>query len=297
MYNFDINAKLKTSNKKYTYDQAFSIVSDALKILGDDYVAVLNKAKNERWIDVMPNQNKDTGAFSWGAYGAHPVVLLNFDGTINSVFTLAHELGHMIHSYYSNNNNPSTKSSYEIFVAEVASTVNEMLLAQYLLKNAKSKNEKLFYLDYLMSMFHSTIARQTMFSEFEYAVHDAYEKSKDVSCQAINEIYLSLAKKYFGKNVKLANEIMFEWSRIPHFYTSFYVYKYATGLISALALSNKMLKGYKQSVKNYRTFLKSGSCKSPLELLKDAGVDLNNPETFKLAFDFISNLLDEWERL
>lgn len=297
MHNYDVSAKLSSSTKKYTYDQAFEMVIQALSLFGEDYINVLKRAKNERWIDVMPNQNKDTGAFSWGAYGAHPVVLLNFEGTINSVFTLAHELGHMMHTYYSNNNNPSTKSGYEIFVAEVASTVNEMLLAQYLLKNAKTKSEKLFYLDYLMSMFHSTIARQTMFGEFEYAVHNAYENSQDVTCSAINNIYLSFAKKYFGKNVKLADEIQYEWSRIPHFYTSFYVYKYATGLISALALSNKMLKGYKQSVKNYLNFLKSGSTKSPLNLLKDAGVDLNNDESFTSAFDFISNILKEWEAL
>ena len=297
-HNYDVNAKLKTKNEKiFNYDQAFNVVLDKIKILGDDYIAILQKAKNERWIDVMPNENKDTGAFSWGAYGAHPVVLLNFENTISSVFTLAHELGHMMHSYYSNNNNSSTKAGYEIFVAEVASTVNEMLLAKQLLEEAVSKEEKLFYIDYLMKMFNSTIYRQTMFAEFEFLVHNAYEKGEDVTCEGINEIYMTLARKYFGNDVVLSNELKYEWSRIPHFYTSFYVYKYATGLISALALANKMLKGYKQSVKNYRNFLKSGCTKPPVELLKDAGVDLTKEETFKNAFEFINSVLDEWEKL
>lgn len=296
--NYDVNAKLQTKNAKvFSYEQAFDVVTNTLKILGEDYVAVLNKAKNERWIDVMPNQNKDTGAFSWGAYGAHPVVLLNFEGTINSVFTLAHELGHMMHSYYSNNNNPSTKAGYEIFVAEVASTVNEMLLARTLLSKAENKEEKLFYIDYLMSMFYATVFRQTMFAEFEYNVHNAYEQGQDVTCDAINNMYATLTEKYFGKDVKLSDALKFEWSRIPHFYTSFYVYKYATGLISALAITNKILKGYKQSVKNYRNFLKSGCTKPPVELLKDAGVDLTKEETFTNAFDFINSILDEWEKL
>lgn len=296
--NYDVNARLKTKvNKTFSYDQAFQIIVEKLSILGEDYVSVLQKAKNERWIDVMPNLNKDPGAFSWGAYGANPVVLLNFEGTINSVFTLVHELGHMMHTYYSNKHNPSTKAGYVIFVGEVASTVNEMLLARLLLEDAKSKEEKLFYIDYLLKMFYSTVHRQTMFAEFENLVHSAYENGEDVTCDAINEMYYSLAKKYFGKDVELADELKFEWSRVPHFYSSFYVYKYATGLISALAISNKILKGYKQSVKNYRDFLKSGCTKSPVELLKNAGVDLTKEETFKSAFEFVSSILDEWEKL
>ncbi len=296
--NYDVNARLKTKiDKTFSYDQAFQIIVDKLSVLGEDYVSVIKMAKNERWIDVMPNLYKDTGAFSWGAYGCNPVVLLNFEGTINSVFTLAHELGHMMHTYSSNKNNPSTKAGYEIFVGEVASTVNEMLLARLLFEDAKTSEEKLFYIDYMLKMFYSTIHRQTMFAEFENIVHSAYENGEDVTCDAINEMYYSLAEKYFGKDVELADEIKFEWSRVPHFYSSFYVYKYATGLISALAIANKILKGYKQSVKNYREFLKSGCTKSPVELLKDAGVDLTKEETFSSAFEFISSVLDEWEKL
>ncbi|MBE7075351.1 MAG: oligoendopeptidase F [Clostridiales bacterium] len=294
--NFDVNAELKTNvTKKYSYDEAFNLVATTMQIFGDEYVKVLNQAKNERWIDVMPNENKDTGAFAWGAYGAHPVVLLNFEGTNDSVFTLAHELGHMMHTYYSNKNNVSTKAGYEIFVAEVASTVNEMILAKTLLKNAKTKDEKLYYIDHLMNMFYGTVCRQTMFAEFEYNVHKAYENGEDVTTEAINNIYLSLAKKYFGEKVSLADEVKYEWSRIPHFYNSFYVYKYATGLISALAISNKILSGEQDAVENYKKFLASGCTKPPVELLKIAGADLTKKETFTQAFDFISSILNEWE--
>ena len=298
MHNYDVYAKLKTKNTMtYSYDEAFKIVTNAMSVFGKEYVEVLTRAKEQRWIDVLPNENKDTGAFSWGAYGANPVVMLNFEGTINSVFTLAHELGHMMHTYYSNKNNPSTKAGYEIFVAEVASTVNEMLLCRTLLEKATGKEEKMFYIDYLMNMFYSTVFRQTMFAEFEYNVHKAYENGEDVTCEAIDKMYFDLAKTYFGKDVVLSDNLKYEWSRIPHFYNSFYVYKYATGLISALAISNKILKGYKQSVKNYLNFLQSGCTKPPVELLKDAGVDLTKEETFTNAFEFISSILDEWEKI
>lgn len=292
-HNYDVNAKLSVkNNQEYSYDKAFDIVCDALKVLGDDYIEVLKRAKKERWIDVLPNENKDTGAFSWGAYGAHPVVMLNHENTINSVFTLAHELGHMMHSYYSNNNLPSTKAGYEIFVAEVASTVNEMLLARKMLNNAKTNEEKLYYIDYLMNMFYSTVYRQTMFAEFEYNAHFAYENGDDTTTEALNKMYMDLCKKYFGENVELSDELKYEWSRIPHFYNSFYVYKYATGLISALAISNKILNGEKDAIKNYKEFLKSGSTKKPVELLKLAGADLTDEATFENAFSFVKKILD-----
>lgn len=297
-HNYDVNAKLKTkNNQSFTYDEAFDLVLNTMGILGDDYIRVLKQAKDEKWIDVMPNLNKDTGAFSWGAYGAHPVVMLNFEGTINSVFTLAHELGHMMHSFYSNKNLPITKAGYEIFVAEVASTVNEMLLARKLLSNAKNKEEKLYYIDYLLNMFYSTIYRQTMFAEFEYNAHKAYECGEDTTPNALNEMYFNLCKRYFGESVKLSDELKYEWSRIPHFYTSFYVYKYATGLISALAISNKILSGEKDAVNNYKKFLSSGATKSPVELLKIAGADLTMGKTFEDAFEFINQVLDELESL
>lgn len=298
MANYDINAKLKTETKKvYTYDQAFDMVCQFAKVFGQDYVDILKKAKEKRWLDVMPNENKDTGAFSWGSYGANPVVMMNFEGTTNCVFTLAHELGHMMHTYYSNQNNAHSKAGYEIFVAEVASTVNEMLLAKMLLKNATSKQEKLYYIDYLMNMFYGTVYRQTMFAEFEYNMHQAYINGQEVTADAMNLEYLNLAKKYFGENVTLADEIKYEWSRIPHFYTSYYVYKYATGLISALVISNRILNNEPNSVENYKTFLSSGCTKTPLELLQMAGVDLTDEKTFENAFDFVSSVLDDFEKL
>jgi len=296
-YNYDVNAKLKTKhNKKYTYDEAFDMVKNSLNVLGGEYTNILQKAKDERWIDVMPNENKDTGAFSWGAYGANPVVLLNYEETINSVFTLAHELGHMMHTYYSNNNNVSTKAGYEIFVAEVASTTNELILARTLLNNKDEDIQtKLFYIDYLMNTFYGTIFRQTMFAEFEYLVHDAYENGENTTTDALNNIYMDLCKNYFGENVELVDELKYEWSRIPHFYTSFYVYKYATGIISALALANKILDGDTKTLQSYKNFLKSGCTKPPVELLKDAGVDLTKQETFESAFEYISKVLDTFE--
>ncbi len=297
-HNYDVNAKLiNEQSKECSYDEAFNIVTDSLSVLGLDYITVLNRAKQERWIDVLPNENKDTGAFAWGAYGAHPVVLLNFEGTINSTFTLAHELGHMMHSYYSNDAQPSTKADYQIFVAEVASTVNEMILAKTYLAKASTKQEKLYYLDYLMNMFYSTIYRQTMFAEFEYKVHYAYENNEPTTTDAINEIYMSLCKEYFGRDVELEPELTYEWSRIPHFYNSFYVYKYATGLISALAISNNILSGDKNAVSSYKQFLRSGSTNSPVELLKIAGVDLTKDQTFNSAFGFANQILKEWEEL
>ena len=296
--NYDMHAKIDVKNSNsYSYEQAFDIILNTFKIFGEEYVNVLKRARDNRWIDVMPNTGKDTGAFSWGAYGAHPVVLLNHENTIDSLFTLAHELGHMMHTYYSNSNQPSTKSSYELFVAEVASTVNEMILARTLLKNAKTKEERLYYIDYLMDMFQSTIYRQTMFAEFEYDVHKMYENGEDTTCDAINNLYFNLCKKYFGNKVNLAEELKYEWLRIPHFYNAFYVYKYATGLISALAISTKILNGEKDAVNNYLNFLKSGSTKPPVELLKGAGADLTDEKTFKNAFEFIGQVLDEWDNL
>ena len=297
-YNYDVNAKMQTKNSsKFTYDEAFKVVEGALSVLGEDYINTLNVAKNSRWIDVMPNENKDTGAFAWGSYGAHPVVLLNFEGSINSVFTLAHELGHMMHTFYSDKSLPSTKAGYEIFVAEVASTVNEMILVKTLLEKATDKQEKLYYVDYLMNMFYSTVYRQTMFAQFEYNTHKAYENGEDTTTEALNNMYMNLCKKYFGKDVLLAQELKYEWSRIPHFYTAFYVYKYATGLISALAISNKILSGEKDAVKNYKNFLCGGAKMPPVELLKIAGVDLTNKKTFNDAFNFIDNILNQFESL
>lgn len=283
--------------KSYSYEQAFDIVLDALKVLGDDYVDVLKTAQSNRWIDVFNNDGKDTGAFSWGAYRKHPVVLLNFEGILNDVFTLAHELGHSMHTYYSNNTQVRQKAGYEIFVAEVASTVNEMLLVNYFMSKAKDNNEKLYYLDYLFKMFYSTIFRQTLFAEFEEYAHSAYEKGDDTTAEGLNAYYYNLNQKYFGKDVELVDEIKYEWSRIPHFYTSFYVYKYATGLISAFYIANKIFSGDTRVLEGYRKFLTLGNTLDPVSLLKIAGVDLTNKQTFDYVFSEMNKLLETYKSL
>lgn len=243
----------------------------------------------------MPSKNKDSGAFSWGAYGANPVVMMNYVKNTNSVFTLAHELGHCMHSYFSKTHQPYETAGYTIFVAEVASTVNEMLLLEYLLKQAKTKEEKIYYYDYLLSMVRATIFRQTMFSEFEAFAHSQYEKNLPISKDVLNNYYFELNKKYFGPNVELIEEIAYEWTRIPHFYISFYVYKYATGLISALAIVQRILSGVENASEDYKKFLSSGSSLPPIELLKLAKVDLESEQTFNDAFKYVSSIIERWK--
>lgn len=284
-------------NLQLEYEEAMQVVKDATAVLGQDYTELIERAQKERWIDVLPNKNKDSGAFAWGAYGAHPVVLLNYVKNTNSVFTLAHELGHCMHTYYSNKNQPYEMAGYTIFVAEVASTVNEMLLIEHLLKLAKTKQEKIYYYDYLLSTVRATIFRQTMFSEFEAFAHNQVEKDLPISKDILNNFYFELNKKYYGKEIELPQEITYEWSRIPHFYSGFYVYKYATGLISALAITNKILSGECGAVENYKKFLSSGASLPPVELLKIAGVDLEDKQTFDSAFSYVNSILNKWESL
>lgn len=294
---YDMRVGTGKVEKEYSYDSAYDLVLCATKVLGEDYNEIMQKAKQDRWLDVFANEGKDTGAFSWGYYQKHPVVLLNYEGTLSDVFTIAHEMGHSMHTYYSNQNQPSTKAGYEIFVAEVASIVNEMLLLNFLLKNAKTKEEKIYYFDYLFKMFYSTIFRQTLFAEFEEYVHSAYQNGEDTTPEALNSYYYDLNKRYFGEKVELVPEIMFEWSRIPHFYSSFYVYKYATGLISAFYIANKIYSGDSETLKGYRKFLTLGSTQKPTDLLKIAGVDLEDKKTFDFVFLSMNNMLDEFEKL
>lgn len=293
----DMNANLKSAVKGYNFEAGYELVINALNILGQDYVNTLKRAKNERWIDVFTNAGKDTGAFCSGAYTANPVVLLNYENTINSVFTLTHELGHAMHSYYSNKNQPYEKADYEIFIAEVASTVNEMLLLFYLLNNSKTKAQKSYYYNYLLKLFTSTIFRQTLFAEFEEYAHSAYENGEETTTDAFNDFYFALNKRYFGKNVEIVPATKYEWSRIPHFYTSFYVYKYATGLISAFYIATKIYEGDKTTLNNYLQFLSMGCTLNPVELLKIAGVNLLDKNTYKNVFNAISKFLDDWEKL
>ncbi len=263
-------------------------------MLGKEYGELIDRAVKERWIDIYPNQNKDSGAFSWGAFGRNPVVLTNFIGDTHSLFTLAHELGHCMHSYYSDNNNKFDQAQYTIFVAEVASTVNEMLLLKYLQNNTSNDNEKIYYYDYFLREFKGSVFRQTMFSEFEQFAHETFEKGEPISAKVLNDYYFELNKKYFGKDVKLTKELKYEWSRIPHFYNAFYVYKYAIGMISALYLVNNIIPN---DHKRYINFLKSGSRKSPVDLLFDAGVYLKNKETFNSSFKIVEETIEKWEEI
>lgn len=292
---YDIYAPASSIQKTYTYDQAFEIIKQATSVLGPEYAQILQRAKDERWIDVMPNKNKDSGAYSWGTYGALPVVSLNFVGDNNSLFTLAHELGHCMHTYFSNKNQPQEKSGYTIFVAEVASTVNEMLLCEYLLKNAQTKQERIYYYDYLLNMARATIFRQTQFSQFEKIIHDRAQNGLPLSKDVLNKTYMDLQNQYYGKDVVQLPQMQFEWSRIPHFYNSFYVYKYATGLISAMAIVKKLLSGEKHAVQNYLKFLTLGCSIDPVKSLQVAGSDLTNPKTFEDCFDYMQSILQKFQ--
>lgn len=285
----------KVKEQKYSYDDAIKLIKKAVAPLGKEYVALIDKAKKEKWIDLMPNDGKAGGAYSASAYGANPVVLTNFTGDYNSVSTLAHELGHAMHSYFSETNQIFEESGYVIFVAEVASTVNEMLLRLMMLKNASTQNEKRSIIDGIFTDVKSTIFRQTMFAEFEEWVHAEYEKGNPLSKDRLCEKYYDLNKLYFGKRVKLTKETQYEWARIPHFYRSFYVYKYATGLISALNIVSKILNGEEGAVEKYLNFLKSGCTSDPITLLKNAGCDLEKQSTFDEVFDFLKTLLVDFK--
>lgn len=283
-------------SKKYTYDEAIEIIKEAVSVLGDEYVRLIDRAKNERWIDVYPNKNKDSGAYSSGTFGATPVVLTNFTGNLESVFTLAHELGHAMHTYLSNQNQPIQTSDYVIFVAEVASNVNEMLLLSYLLDKAKTKKEKIYFYDYFLNQVKSSIYRQTMFAEFEEFSHQEFEKENPLSAELLCEKYKELNDFYFGDKVEQIDEMKYEWARIPHFYRSFYVYKYATGLICAIKISNALL-GRNGFEKKYLKFLSAGSSKDPISLLKIADCDLTKEETFDEAFAVCKDYVNKWQAL
>ena len=280
------------------YEEAFKLVKEGLKPLGENYLKLLDTAYNDGWIDVYENEGKRSGAYSVCVYNLkHPYVLLNHTKTTHSVFTIAHELGHAIHSYKSNNAQPITTADYRIFVAEVASTVNEILLIKHLIKTSKDSKTKKYFLSYYLDTIRTTLFRQTMFAEFEQIAHEKAEKGEGISKEEFNSIYLKLNKKYYGKSVKSNKEISYEWARIPHFYSAFYVYKYATGIISAIAIAERILQGEENAVEDYFNFLSSGSKDKPVELLKLAGVDLNDIETYKKAFNSFESALIEFENL
>lgn len=283
---------VENAESTYEFEDAFKIVVKGLAPLGEEYVNLLKRAKEERWIDVYETENKRSGAYSWGAYGTHPYVLLNHSNTTHDLFTIAHELGHSMHSYYSEQTQPHAKAHYSIFVAEVASTVNEVLLLKHLIATAEDANVRKFLLSYYLDMFRTTLFRQTMFAEFEKLSHDMAAKGAPLTPKSLSDKYYKLNKKYYGKAVTHDNLIRYEWARIPHFYTAFYVYKYATGLTAAVNIANAILSKGDAAVANYKKFLQSGGSDSPYELLKIAGVDLMQKAPFERAMNEFKNTLE-----
>lgn len=285
-------------DKKISYEEAKEIVKKGLAVLGEDYISLLEEGFTQGWIDVYENQGKRSGAYSWGAYGTHPYVLLNYAGNLNSVFTLAHEMGHALHSYYSDHRQPYVYAGYRIFVAEVASTCNEALLIHDLIEHAAEKKEKAYLINYFLDQFKGTVYRQTMFAEFEKQAHELMEQEGSVPAQTYCDLYYELNQKYFGPDMVSDPEIAMEWARIPHFYTPFYVYQYATGFAAAIAISQKIIKGEPGIVERYKEFLSGGCSKDPIELLKICGVDMESRQPVEEAlavFDAYVRELEEME--
>ncbi len=285
------------STKKYSFEEGKELVLKALSILGDDYTNNLKKAFSERWIDVYNNKGKRGGAYSSGFYDTKPYILLNYENTLNDVSTLAHELGHSMHTYYSCLNNLYQYSSYTIFVAEVASTVNELLLNHYLLNNTNDNEEKKYILSNLMDLFKSTIYRQTMFAEFERDMHDKYEKGEVLTNELLCDEYYKLNLKYFGPDVVVDELIKYEWERIPHFYYNFYVYKYAIGLSCACYIVDGILSNKENALENYLKFLSSGGSDYPINELKIAGIDVTNKEVIESAIKMFDSFIEQFKQL
>lgn len=292
---YDLHVSLvENVDLKMSYEQAYNTVVEGLAPLGKDYQALLRRACEERWIDVCENDGKRSGAYSTGCYDAHPYVLLNYQQTTNEIFTIAHEMGHAIHTYKSNSTQPFPKAQYTIFLAEIASTVNEVLLLKYLYGKAEDKKLKKFLLDYYIEMFRATLFRQTQFAEFEQTAHKKAENGEALTKESLNEIYYGLNKEYYGTGIVHDEEIAYEWARIPHFYTSFYVYKYATGITSAISIAKRILSEGEPAVKDYFNFLSSGGKTKPVEILKQAGVDLTSKKPFETAMQEFRETLDEF---
>lgn len=295
---YDIQPSMVESDTlRLDYEEAFELVIKGLSPLGEEYVALLKKARDEGWIDVMESEGKRIGAYAIGVYGMHPFVLLNYQKTTQDIFTIAHELGHAMHSHFSAQKQPFAKSEYKIFVAEVASTVNETLLLKYLLQNTTDKNLRKYLLNYFMDTVRTTIFRQAQFAEFEAAAHELAEGGEPLNKDNLSDLYASLNKKYYGPALTYDEDIAIEWARVPHFYRSFYVYKYATGLTAAITIANRILTEGEPAVKDYMKFLSGGGSTDPVSLLKLAGVDLTKEETFAVAMKEFETALNEFEKL
>ncbi len=288
----------KSFDKEYSFEEARDLVIESVAPLGKEYQDIYRKAFEDRWMDVYPKEGKRGGAYSSGSYDSMPFVLLNFNGTLDSVFTLAHEMGHSMHSYYAKTSNSFLNHNYTIFAAEVASTFNEALLLNYLLDRAETEEEKKYLIDFYVDSFKSTVFRQTMFAEFERESHRLVEEGKGLTAEDFSKIYLDLNKEYFGPHMVSDEEIAYEWMRIPHFYSDFYVYKYATGFTASTILANRVLNGEEGALENYFKFLKDGNKHFPIDQLKIAGVDMKDPGTvdealkvFKKNVDLLDDLI------
>lgn len=283
--------------KKFSFDQAKELVLEGLRPLGEEYVSLLKEGFENRWIDVYENEGKRSGAYSWGVYGIHPYVLLNYNGTTDSVFTLAHEMGHALHSWYSDQNQTYVDAGYRIFVAEVASTCNEALLIRHLLDTTEDKKERAFLVNHFLDSFRTTLFRQAMFAEFEAEVHKRSQQGEALTASLLGGLYRELNELYFGPDMVVDEEIAYEWSRIPHFYTPFYVYQYATGFSAAVALSSKILRGGQAARQGYFKFLSGGNFMAPIELLRLCGIDMSSGSPVKEALLVFKELLNEMKTL
>ena len=282
---FDLYVPLvERPERSYTYQEARELVLEALRPLGADYVEPLRAGLANRWVDVHETVGKRSGGYSLGVYGVHPYILLNWNGTLREVFTLAHELGHAMHSYFSSRTQPHPTAEYTIFVAEVASTFNERLLTHYLLETTTDPRERAALVNDALDTFRIALYRQTLFAEFELLTHQAVERGEGLSADGLCTLYGRLISEYYGPDLELDDEVRHEWSRVPHFYRAFYVYQYATGLVAATALARAVLEGDEVARQRYLAFLAAGSSKDSLELLRDAGVDLTTPEPYQAAF-------------
>ncbi|MDO4540568.1 MAG: oligoendopeptidase F [Syntrophomonadaceae bacterium] len=298
LHMYDIYAPLVDEYRRQVpWEEGKKLVREALEPLGAEYLRDMEQAFSDGWIDVFENQGKTSGAYSWGCYDTQPYVLLNYDERLDDAFTLAHELGHSMHSYYSHRTQPYVYSQYTIFVAEVASTVNESLLIDHLLKQSGDARERAYLLNHYLEQFRTTVYRQTMFAEFEKIIHEKVEAGEALTPEALREIYVGLNRLYYGPEVVCDEEIADEWARIPHFYNAFYVYKYATGFASATAIKQRISAGEPGAVEDYLKFLSAGGSADPIDILKIAGVDLSRPEPVEKALACFAELVDQLEQL
>ncbi|QJC51575.1 oligoendopeptidase F [Paenibacillus albicereus] len=298
LHMYDLFAPLVDEfDMKITFDEAKKITAESLKPLGEDYGKALQQGYTDSWIDVYENEGKRSGAYSWGAYGTHPYVLLNHKDNLNSMFTLTHEMGHALHSYYSDGNQKYRDAQYTIFLAEVASTLNEALLMDHLLKKSTDRKEKMYLLTYYADQFRTTVFRQTMFAEFEKIIHEKAEAGESLTPQELSKIYYGLNELYYGKGMTVDKDIEMEWARIPHFYNSFYVYKYATGFSAATSFAKQILDEGQPAVDRYLGFLKSGGSDFSINILRKAGVDMSSPEPIEQAMSVFEDVIRQLEEL